>query len=279
MARFVRLINNTVSDIDLSDDLNIDKVPGSGSKEVSETYTWHLQEAWRNGVQLKPAVDSGDLSVEVDGVVLDKFEADRFFQIYRLIIKNPSAVQVAREVKEIQFLGSAVDSVVEDPADSGVVKATINAGQVQGKVVEVEFTNTGSSGNKWMHLISEDHQSNRIQWVWPFGVKLIAINYGNEKNNTRFRLDIHRALAGSGSSDSRIFRWTQGSNCRVATKRTGANTDVTNLTDVTFAIGDKMAVFLRKNGGTEPDTPYVKLWFQVTDDSLTDTLENYSGNF
>lgn len=257
------LKNPGVTDV-VIDDMGEVVIPSSGQRELDPVHAGN----WMRSDDTASYILSEILVMNDGSVDLSPIAGERYLRsLYSVNVELNSEIK-EQVVNNINFKSPFLVTKSGD----GVVDVDVDGGYLNNRIFCIGYSQTGSSGDKWLSLQAEDHYSNEINFRFPFSCKLIGIQYTNKKNNTKFILKIYKALNGSGSSDSLLYQWTQNSSCRNATKRQG-------LTSAVFSLGDKMGVFMAKNGSTEPDTPVVTLWFQITDSPETDTSENYSGDF
>lgn len=247
---------------------------GSTITVQPKLYASYTEGVGGNDQDLIDKITNGDFVIRVDGVPFaDAANAIRFLSTFdfTLVAKEGSVVSAANTV--INFTGN----VTVTETAPGVLEVGVGEkddDDFKDTIFNVDFS---GSNDEWQKLGSEDNNSNETPYVFPFNCKLVAIGYSNKNSGTRFNLDLYKALADAGSNRSRVLRWSRTSNTRVATIRTGAETDATNLDDITFAIGDKLSVFLDQNGGTGGDNHDIRLYFKITSSPLTDSNENYGG--
>lgn len=230
--------------------------------------------------EINPYLISGSLVIN-DGLSdLSPAEGYRFLEIPNRPIVTENGIIKVRYPDKWNFTGNV--TVNEEP--NGTVKVGVleDDDEFVGQLWGLAFTQTGTTSNKWLRVIADEHPSDIVHFKFPFGVKLVAITFTNTNDNTRFYLEIYKALNNDTNNDSLIFSLDMNNinrRSRNFTRRNADNSNVNELTDVTFALGDKIGVYLRKGISTQPSDPLVHLWFKITDSTKVNTLENYSGNF
>ncbi len=138
-----------------------------------------------------------------------------------------------------------------------------------GKLFTIEFGTQSSIGGDWLHL--DGNPSNETPHIMPWACKLVAITFTNKESSADTELQVNRVDEGQGNSPSpTVFSWIID-NARVARK-----TDFSP--DVTFAKGDKIAIFAKQRGGTDPSQVKVMLYLTVTAADESNNIENYSGD-
>lgn len=254
-------------------------VPLLGQINISKAQ-YHLFAIDDALAEINPYLVSGALVVN-DGLTdLTAIEGYRFLEMQNRPIVEESGIVKVRYPDKWNFKGNV--TVNENPNGTVEVSVLEDDDDFVGQLWGLPFTQTGTVSNKWLRVIADDHPSDIVNFKLPFGVKLVAISFANTNDNTRFYLDIYRALNGNANNDSLIFSLDMNDvnrRSRNFTRRNADNSNVNELTDVTFALGDKIGVYLRKGVGTKPSDPLVHLWFRITDSTKVNTLENYSGNF
>jgi len=144
---------------------------------------------------------------------------------------------------------------------------------VGGALFQIEFTQAGGAGDKWLAIGSEDPLSNEITFTFPWAAELVGLTFANKLSNIRTEIKIFKALEGAGATSSLVFTWDLlSAGVRVARK--------TNISPaVTFNAGDKLAIFTTEEDPfLPPDTPFVALFFKITDDTQEEASEDFSGN-
>jgi len=230
--------------------------------------------------EINPYLISGSLVVN-DGITdLNADEGYRFLEIPNRPIVEEDGVIKVRYPDKWNFKGNV--NVTENPTGTVEVSILEDDDDFVGQLWGLAFTQTGTTSDKWLRTIADDHPSDQVSFRMPFGVKLVALNFSNKNNDTRFYLQIFKALSNQGNNDVLIYELNHNNlslRSRNFTYRTGNNSNVSELTDITFNAGDKIGVYLKKGISKQPSDPLVHLWFRITDSSKIDTLENYNGDF
>jgi len=142
-----------------------------------------------------------------------------------------------------------------------------------GNIWQASFANEKSSiKNMWLsHYGDNSMSSNKTPVVVPFKSKLIGIAMANKHNNVDTIIKLYSTPEGGGISPKTVdFSWTLN-NVRVARK-----TDFT--TDIIFDAGDKIAVYV-SDIGKDPAYMVVDLYFSIIEETFSNGLENYTGEF
>jgi len=287
--RITEVVNNTGSTA-----LYFDQVLEAG--EIWEIVDRKLQ-LWRDDITISGAISSGTLGVrdgeqeftETQDALQYFYDNPRPLRPTTIQIHGQPSASALTTTSGVDALGGLTytlspKALVGDGGTtvvSGSHTVTISGaagtnppGQLEGQIVQIEFTS--GSADEWMSISSEDHNSDQHPYVFPFPAVVVAIAYTNEKSDTQFEVEIHKSLAGAGAANSIVHTWTVGSGTPC---RTAYNTLVFD-SDVSFETGDKMAIFLAANGGTEPAQAVVPFYVQISaDETKVIVTENFSGDF
>lgn len=142
---------------------------------------------------------------------------------------------------------------------------------IMGSIFQAVFVNESKKvKNKWLSTYGDGGAtSNDSPIALAWDCKLIALAFTNSSNDVSTNVEIYKASVNSGSSNTKIFTWDLN-NVRTAWK--------TNLPDLSFSAGDKIAVFL-KDSGSDPGDVIVTLSFQIIVDGSEENNEDFSGSF
>lgn len=216
-------------------------------------------------------ITSGDIVVKVNGVALTSAAALRTLSSLNFLEIAKDGVSQIISPDKINLTGAVTTTVTGDEVEVNV--GAKDDDDLSDTVYCIDFN--GEEG-EFLSLGTEDNKGDETFYTLPFNCKLVAIGYSNKKSGTKFRLRMFKALANQADAFSQALVWEVPQPVRVATIRTGTQTDVTNLTDVTFAVGDKVSLYLQKVSGNEPEHVDLRLYLKVTASPLTDYMENFS---
>jgi len=131
----------------------------------------------------------------------------------------------------------------------------------------------GITNNKWLNVEQGAINSDATPIVVPYKSKLTSLTFSNSDATADCEIQIHKAPAGSGNTDSVVFTWG------ISDARVSHKSDFT--ASITFEAGDKIGVFLKDvSGNDEAKDPAVHLLFRGISGAITGSgTEDYSGNF
>jgi len=138
-----------------------------------------------------------------------------------------------------------------------------------GGIFHASFLNESTTKNRWLEY-AEDRSCSEVPFIVPWNSRLIGITFINKESNRDTDVRIYRANQSQGRSDTLIHTWS------VRDARTARKTIFAS--DIEFAAGDKVAVYL-KDAGSDPKAPMIVLYFERIDELTSDFSEDYSGNF
>lgn len=263
--------NTTGADIEIR--ASGQNVPANGEREISPKLYASLSEGvLGDDLDLIADINSGDIVLASDDVDLSAEVALRLLETLNFNVTLLEGTPVATSNKRINYRG-LVNVIDNGDGSIDVVFGQNDADDLSRQIYNVDFS---GDDDQWLRVGSEDNNSDETPYVFPFNVKLVAIGYSNKKAGSKFELELWKSLANSGQSYTKVLQWDRTTSTRTATIRTGLQTNVANLTDVTFAIGDKLKVYLDKDGGEGSDNCDVRLYFEITSSPLTDSYENFS---
>jgi len=141
-----------------------------------------------------------------------------------------------------------------------------------GRLFQMTFHEKGDVCDKWLR-VGEGASSNYTNGMIPWGCKLIAMSFSNEKNTVDSFIEIHKATLDSGDSNVLDYSWD------VTGVRAGVQKDFGG--DLTYNVGDRVAVYLNCTDMSSAKKPLVVLYFAITDESnvIETVTEAYSGKF
>ncbi len=136
-----------------------------------------------------------------------------------------------------------------------------------GKMFQLSFENPSSVGGDWLQL--GGFPSNETPHVLAWDCKLVALTFSNKESGADTELQIQAVDEGDGRSPSpTVFTWI------LDNVRTARKTDFSP--DVTFSKGDKIAIFAKQRGNTDPSQVKMIMTFFVTAADETNNVENWS---
>ena len=127
-------------------------------------------------------------------------------------------------------------------------------GGLGGRLFDITFENPSSIGGDWLQL--GGFPSNETPHVMPFAGKLVGITFSNKESNADTELEVRVVNEGAGNSPySTLFTWV------IDNARTARKTDFAS--EVTFTKGDKIAIFAKQRGDTDPSQVKVTMYLTV----------------
>lgn len=175
------------------------------------------------------------------------------------VYQSPVAAGIPFDNSTNGFVSDDVQDAIEELTDTFV-----------GKGFQTTFLGKGELKNKWMENEDSHIESNQTPNIFKYESRLVGIDYQNKKKNSDPIILIAISDYGAGNTISRSYKWTLN-NVRVAMK-------TNQFTGFTINAGDKMAVYVKDNGG-DPRDLVVTMDFLVTDAPATELSENFNQYF
>ena len=143
---------------------------------------------------------------------------------------------------------------------------------VEGRLYELEFFYNGAANNHWMDYSDESLPSNEVPAVIPWDSSLVGITFTNKVVNGDADFKIYATAEADNPATTKTLKYTYSvSNVRTARKTNFAGA-------VTFAAGDKVAMFVADTGDTIQN-PVVTLYLLVTTNNTAVSSSTASGYF
>lgn len=143
------------------------------------------------------------------------------------------------------------------------------SGGLTGRLFDITFENPSSIGGDWLQL--GGFPSNETPHVMPVDGKLVGMTFSNKESGADTELQIQVVDEGDGKSPSPVvFTWV------LDNARTARKTDFAS--EVLFSKGDKIAIYAKQRGNTDPSQVKVTMYMRVTTADETNNIENWSGN-
>lgn len=120
-----------------------------------------------------------------------------------------------------------------------------------GKIAQTQFFGQGAVGNKWLSLGASAKTSNNIPYPAVHDVDLMSFSWSNSSSTLDVGIEIYKNGTAPGNLVGTI---------NVLNKKTIADTSIPTLS---FTHGDRISIFLRKNGSGNATDPIVTLYFQI----------------
>lgn len=138
-----------------------------------------------------------------------------------------------------------------------IEQVCIGQGTVVGDMIRISFGYDSGASDKWLNYEHYNVDSEKVPPKMDWDMRLIGIAFTNKKSDARGYVEIYRNGRNIGD---RVFQFPVD---RKLWKFDTLNIEPLNID---FAIGDTLAVYIRKwDGGSDPDTPCVDLDFIVLD--------------
>jgi hypothetical protein len=200
-------------------------------------------------------INSNTLDIILDGVTLSNDDAKELLHSFRILKILKSGSLIGRDVTEIDS-----DNLTITSTGSGKVKINSATG-IGGSGGFISFWNDGGTENKWLRQENNHtepsgpfNEKKRMPYIWPFAGKVNALTFivkNEPAKGANVDIEIYRNY-------SLIFTW-QVRNRKWASKSNG-------LTSLTFAAGDRLAVFAKKvNDLEKADSVVFNLFYTFTD--------------
>lgn len=145
-----------------------------------------------------------------------------------------------------------------------------------GRTFTIGFAHSSSSvGNAWLRQESQDSgaSSDVVPAVMPFPCKLIAATYANASRNTDCDVQLWSSAVGADPNVNKV----KFHEFLIRNDRTAVETDF-GASDIHFARGERIAVYLRDRGGNS-NHPVVELTFLITDGTTANITDTFSNSF
>lgn len=146
---------------------------------------------------------------------------------------------------------------------------------VLGKTFDTSFAHSSSSaGDVWLRLESTDWgtSSDVVPFIVPWDCKLISVTYVNAERHADCDVEIWKSDFGADPHPHRTRVYDFG----IRNERAAVRTNFGG--DITFARGDKIAVYLADRGQNS-DHPVVQLMFLITDNTASNVEDDFRHNF
>jgi hypothetical protein len=260
------LKNTTGSDIFIADvGVNL---PANSTYTIPPQRYWY----WTDSVDIDTHVNSGSVIVnDGDNDLISSTGLTYLKQIFPSISDNVGIV-IPSSVG-LKFVGAGISITESSKKIASVNVDHTGGGSILSRIWHVTFSGKGASENAWLSYYGTGNSGDKTQCPIPWNSKIVGLSFSTKKCDTNTDVEIYVAAAGTGTSPLiQAYVW-EIRNARTATK-------VIFPTPINFGRGDKIGTFFRKvSGGQKPQNCDLTIFFQITDESLQDTLENYCSDF
>lgn len=140
------------------------------------------------------------------------------------------------------------------------------------KILQVSFGYGAFAKNKWLPQFSHGNRSsNQVPFIVPFDMTVKNISFVVTNNNTDTDIEIWRGVVNDDFNNASKIHTSE-----VRDARSAVISDV----NLALAAGDKVAIYLKDQGGDEksPHSPVVTLWCEVTDTTTTSFVDNFNND-
>lgn len=232
-------------------------IPAMSSKTLEPKYYMSIVNAILFDTDFVQYINDGDLVVN-NGIVDLSVEEGKRFLLYPepIIFKNNGTV-FARYISEVN-LGSGIYGTVNEQTGVVTLNAT-GAGDSDTWYHYETFGHDSGAADKFLNyeMYNVDSYDRPMPVEWT--MKLIGFKYINKKEESKIKLQIR--LNGVGSGDT-VFEYG------IDKKLWLYDTNLPSGDQVVFSPGDLVRCYFKKwEGGDDPDTPLVRLIFEVLDDT------------
>ena len=242
-------------------------VTPNGYREIEtvELESFQKDEEFLNAVIAGEAIMARDDSGTND--IADTAMGLRFL-LERLLISGGEEIE---GVETIDFTG-LVDVIIDDSDSSASINiGSLGPGSALNTQHQMSFTEKSSAKDEWLSLNSTELKtSNEAPAIMPWRSQLLAITFTNEKNSVDTDVELWKGDEESGNAATKMHTW-EVRDCRVGRLTAFAS-------PITFEAGDKLAVFVRKQG-TYPKDVAITYYFKVLADNNEDIQKTYTGDF
>ncbi len=123
---------------------------------------------------------------------------------------------------------------------------------IEDQYLTISLVAQGNANNTWMSVSAQNINIDNTRLLLPNNSELIGFAFSNANNNADTDIEVYR----NGITATELVQTIQVRNSRYAWS--------SQLTPTSFSAGDRIAVFLRDQGGNT-SSAYVGLYFRITD--------------
>ena len=256
----ILIIKNTTSSLVRVEDTG-QVIPANGQRKLDPRDYCLYQSSALNSVSFQKKIASQDIVINVDTEDLTADEGQRFLETLSNLTLQIDGVTLERAITAINLQNPNSVTVSGGTANIDLSPAI---GNVTGSVISFVFLENGEAENEWLNNSEDGINSDGTPCLIPFNCQLIGITFENSYNGADVELEIWKASAGLGNWTN-VFTVSEN-NVRYFYNRTVQNSNIT------FSIGDKLAVFSGGCGTT--DDVVVRVWLQITSSPAQNATDN-----